>query len=199
MMVGEGGTPSGQQLMILGAVLITGFMVLRINRRRMAGGSSKQYRREIDSATSESAAVKGDMEKLLIELEDFSRKVSAQVDTRFAKLEASIVDADKRIAALRILLDAARAAGASLGLPDELPRPTPATGAPAAERKRAPESPDALSREERIYQLSDQGHSARQIAQRLEEPVGEVELILNLRAATGGSGWPSAETRQLDA
>ena len=47
-------------------------------------------------APSPERRIRRDLESLMIELEELSRKISAQIDTRFAKLEAVIRDADRR-------------------------------------------------------------------------------------------------------
>lgn len=174
---------SMQQYMLLASVLLAGFVFMRVMRKATpSDGTPKQYRREIDSATKQHTAMRADMEQLLIELDKLSREVSGQIDTRFTKLEQSIADADKRIAAMRILLEACKNAGASLA---------PADDQSVRQQSGAGESPAMSghttaggdSRMHRIYQLADQGLSPMQIAQQLEEHPGEVELILNLREA----------------
>jgi len=101
--------------------------------------------------------VEKQMTELLVELEQMARQMSAQLETRAAKLELLIKDADQRIAALQ-------AAGPTADLlpPASLALP-----------------PDPLHAE--VYDLAGQGHSARQIAQRLGRPYGEIELVLALR------------------
>lgn len=177
-------TPT-QYFLLLAAVVIATCVILNMRRRRPLDGSPKQYRREIDSAVGQSASVRRDMERLLVELEELSRKINAQVDTKFAKLEHSIADADRRISALRILIDEcnrvsantdatatadSREAGSSKGADDT--QPDPPVQSPA-------DPPDPLR--QRIYALADEGRSAAEIACQLNEPVGEIELILNLR------------------
>lgn len=216
--VADGMMPDTRQLLILAALVIAIFIVMRMSLRRLAHGSPKQYRREVDTANKQTAAIQRDLEQLLLELEELSRRINAGIDTRFAKLEQSVADADKRISALRILLDAARAAGASLGSENEAQSAEPSSADGRAEP--SPQKADAhprkaevhgdaaaagragiatnqpaqtqAERTKRIYSLADDGLSANQIARRLHEPIGEVELILNLRAATGGGGWPGA-------
>ncbi len=50
------------------------------------------------------ARVADSLDGMAIQLEELARRVSAQVDTRFAKLESVIRDADERIARLEALL-----------------------------------------------------------------------------------------------
>jgi hypothetical protein len=100
-----------------------------------------------------------DLENLIGELQDLSRKISAEMDTRFAKLEAAIRDADRRIAVLNRLSREM----------DEKTGRTPSE----------PEDHDA--RYAVIYELADAGFSCVDIAKDLGKTPGEIELILNLR------------------
>ncbi len=106
----SGGKGIDQWLLIIAAIVIITLLLMQSRRRRAMDGSPKQYRREIDSATNKSTAIKRDMERLLVELSDLARQINGQIDTRFAKLEQSIVDADRRIQFLRVLLAAAKEA-----------------------------------------------------------------------------------------
>jgi len=99
-----------QWLLIIAAIVIITLLLMQSSRRRGTNGSPKQYRREIDSATNKSAVIKRDMERLLVELSELARQINGQIDTRYAKLEQSIADADKRIQFLRVLLAAAKKA-----------------------------------------------------------------------------------------
>ncbi|HPD29889.1 MAG TPA: hypothetical protein PLL20_07840 [Phycisphaerae bacterium] len=109
-----------------------------------------------------------DLESLIAELEQLSRKISAEIDTRFAKLEAAMHDADRRIAALHRLTQQQEGSTARMPAREE------SEGAkPASDR---PEDRYAL-----IYELTDVGFSPVEIARDLGRTPGEVELILNLR------------------
>lgn len=100
-----------------------------------------------------------DLECLIGELQDLSRKISAEIDTRFAKLEASIRDADRRIAVLNRL--------------------TRELGEKAGEPADGHEEND--TRYGVVYELADAGFSCVEIARDLGKTPGEIELILNLR------------------
>ncbi|MGQ9649329.1 MAG: DUF6115 domain-containing protein [Phycisphaerae bacterium] len=127
----------------------------------VSAGSKEQLRR--------------DLESLIAELEQLSRKISAEIDTRFAKLEAAMHDADRRIAALHRLTQ--QQEGSTVGKPA---REAPEGAKPASDR---PEDRYAL-----IYELTDVGFSPVEIARDLGRTPGEVELILNLR----NKGQPKA-------
>jgi hypothetical protein len=104
--------------------------------------------------------VERQLTELIVELEKMARQMTAQMDTRAAKLEMLIEEADVRLAALK-------AAGVS-GVVTR----------PAESVKEISEAHD--SRYDSIYDLAAQGQSARQIAQQLNRPYGEIELILAL-------------------
>lgn len=108
--------------------------------------------------------LQSDLEALMLELEQLSRTISAQIDTRFAKLEASIRDADRRIAVLN------RLSGQG-GEPAS-------TGGSTTGSDRTTSNNGAI---EVIYELADTGLGPVDIARKLGKTPGEVELILNLR------------------
>ncbi len=116
------------------------------------------------STLAQQRAVEREMSNVLVELSEMARQITAQLDTRAAKLEALIQEADQKIARLE--------QGSSGG------------GAPVVEDI-PPPAPD--SRYQMIYDLADQGLSPPDIAARLEQPRGEIELILALRARVGGN------------
>jgi hypothetical protein len=136
--------------------------------------------------------VEEQMSNLLVELSEMARQISAQLDTRAAKLELLIKEADEKIAALR-------GTGVGDGLAAAPPPAPPAaeggsttTIAPTAQvdsaeqaalsdMKDAPAPPMADPRHAEVYAMADEGRSANEIARALHRPAGEVELILALR------------------
>jgi hypothetical protein len=109
-------------------------------------------------------AVERDMQNLVHELNEMARRIGAQLDSRSARLEELIHQADDR---LRQLRDAA---------------PSHNGDAATTESTRDPVNPDEPDpRHAEIYALCEQGLTAVQIAERLHRPSGEVELILALR------------------
>jgi len=109
---------------------------------------------------------------LLAELQDTSRRIAAQIDNRYAKLDALLAEADARIRRLEQLSSAPH--------PDATPAP----------RDSAPPPPAVVidAKYQPIYILADQGKTPREIAQELGTPPGEVELILNLRPKPSQKG-----------
>ncbi len=185
-----------QALLLSLAIIVLTITVMNMRRRRPKDASPRQYRREIDAATSQNAAVKRDMEVLLVELEELSRKINAQIDTKFAKLEQSIADADRRVTALRILIEetkrlhgkkpeegeASEPAGPNAAARSDAREPEQSMTLDAEEQSAQPSPHD---RRQRIYALADAGRSPVEIARELGTQPGEVELILNLRSDPG--------------
>lgn len=110
--------------------------------------------------------VEKQMTELLVELEQMARQMTAQIDTRAAKLEMLIREADEKIALLR---GSGSGPVATLCAPD---RPTQTSTVPD------PRHAD-------VYRLADQGLSPGEIARQLGRPYGEIELILALRVGEG--------------
>ncbi len=123
---------------------------------------------------SQQRAVERDMNNLVVELSEMARQITAQLDTRSAKLEALLREADRRIEQLSAIERSAR----------QMPIPKP------VESRQLPPPGDGLPSDPRhqvVYDLATEGHNAHDIAQRLGRPAGEVELILALRPNRGMS------------
>ncbi len=148
------------------AVIVVAIILLMSSLRRRQRLRAQEQPRNTpfrsptgDSRQTPERQLRNDLESLLVELQELSRKISAQIDTRFAKLEAAIRDADRRIAALnRLGRQAPQQTGGS------------------------PHDPAETDiRHGVVYELTDAGFTPVEIAKDLGKTVGEVELILNLR------------------
>jgi len=118
--------------------------------------------------------VERDMSNLLVELSEMARQMTAQLDTRAAKLELLIKEADERIAALRsvgVIPANSAVAGALEGVIIEA---RASLGPCLPEQRIDP-------RHAQVYDLADEGLSPPEIARQLDRPSGEIELILALR------------------
>lgn len=170
---GGPGTNTLQLIMLIAA--IGGLTLILLSTRRKMRARAAEGRstvRERYAALDQAGRTARDGEQVVVELDRISREIHARVDTKFAKLEAVIRDADARIGELNRLLRASRAGSTcDVTLPDEDPH-RPAEEAPATN---AAEPHDA------IYRLADEGLPALTIAERTGRPTGEVELILALR------------------
>jgi hypothetical protein len=195
--------PSPQQWAILAGlaafVLLTTVLALR---RKSDESSTRHHRRELDAANRQAVGIKQDMAELLSELQALSERIDRQLDDKCGELRGTIEEADRRIASLSELIGSWQRAGGAVTTPDQAPAlrgrsamvdsppqpdpvPTPVEEPIAdpfpATVENAGSDPDV--RAGRIHRLADQGLTAPEIARRLEEPLGEVELILNLRNA----------------
>jgi hypothetical protein len=137
--------------------------------------------------------VERQMESLLVEFAEMARQISAQLDTRSAKLELLIKDADEKLAALGARLAAPDGAQGKVETLTETKAAAPAkTPAKAPVKSSAKNSAKTSTKAQGppppqhadVYQLADQGRSPLEIAKQLNRPSGEVELILALRPKT---------------
>lgn len=182
------------QLVMLGAAAL-GLTVLLISTRKKIRANAavpKATVRERYQQLSQApvrANPQQDLHDLIRELDDLSRQINARIDTRFAKLETVIRDADQRIEELTELL---RRMGDMQGVTQTSPVPVPPK-APLKGRQREqidfePASPPDNLRS-RVAQLADHGHSPLEIAESMNKPVGEIELMLALhRTRPQGTG-----------
>jgi hypothetical protein len=157
-----------QWAVFCGGALFIIYVMMRKSRRKKDPLDNSAPRLSL----AQQRSVERDMANLLVELSDMARQITAQLDTRSAKLEALMDDADKKIAELKRLC---ASNGARSDTPREPVNPFPITGP-------APSSPAAAdARHVEVYKLADAGRSAQEIATHLNRPRGEVELILALR------------------
>lgn len=124
------------------------------------------------SSLSQQRSVERQMQNMLVELAEMSRQITAQLDTRAAKLETLIREADQKIAALGSQPGATALSAGAAPPPPAAPVQAESTGA---------QPPMVDPRHALIYALADQGRSCPDIARELNQPSGEIELILKLR------------------
>ena len=166
-----------------------------------------------DSMLAQQRAMERDMTALLVEYEQMMRTMTAQLETRVVKLEVLLADADARIAALKAGVNAAPPAPAKDVQTPALRLGHMRLGGTQID-SRAPDSSHTLSSdigfiEEQpapphgeVYALADEGLSYRQIAQKLDRPYGEIELIVALRPKSlklAGTEEDAPTTNQSDA
>ena len=191
-------------LYLLGGLIALVLMAVGLLRRAQSRGvSARDVTREQRARLREQRDVQQSMDELLTQLEEVSRRINAQAETQLAKLTAAIEAADARLARLErplTIRSAARAvATAGRATPPPAPLPPPPVAAPDApgppeSAPSAAESPPTMTpqpptpssesrdaRRQRIYELADAGTTPITIADTLQVPLGEVELVLNLR------------------
>ncbi len=162
----------GQLIMLVAAVIgLTVLMRSTLRRSRRTQQASAPSVRERYASLEKRNEAKRDLEHVMLELDQLARQVHGRLDTKFAKLETVIRDADERIDKLSRLVRAAKGRpGIDVTLEHENPFEPPA--APPREH----DDPHAA-----IYRLAEGGGSAVEIAQEVGKTTGEVELVLALR------------------
>jgi hypothetical protein len=166
----------------LGAFVL---IYLTLLRPKMRGKKDPLEKQPFRSGMAQQRALERDMQTLLVEYEQMIRNMTGQLDTRAAKLELLIKEADEKIAELRAARDgstfpmsASPLESGSVSEADAaIARATDLTPTP----RRDPTGPDPRHAE--VYALADQGLSPRDVARKLGRPNGEIELILALRTA----------------
>lgn len=115
------------------------------------------------------------VQALLVEMEETSRRASAQMDNRYRKLEQLLAEVDGKIAKLELLQRQL------MGSPEQDAEGTFRRESPETVRTDAPRNTANEDATRPVYQLADAGMGAKEIAQRLGKQPGEIELILALR------------------
>lgn len=104
---------SSQIALVAFVLLATTLMMISTQRRlRARQQSSKTRLRPTASHIRQERSLMTDVEQVMVQLDELARQINGQMDTRFAKLEKSIRDADARIDRLQRLVRAADGAGA---------------------------------------------------------------------------------------
>ena len=164
--------PAG--LMVLGVLLLCVLILTRASGRRAGRREELSPRERIEEIKAAHGRIDG-VHAGSAQLHDVARDLAARLNNRAERLEQLIVEADERIARLD----------------DLVPQQEQAPGSPpvAATEAPAPPWPDETPPRRRtldpvtesVYELADAGHDPIQIARRLDEQIGKVELILALR------------------
>src|SRR5688572_19735418 len=140
------------------------------------------------TSMAQQRAVERQMQNLLVDLTEMARQIGAQLDTRAARLEALIREADEKIAQLRGA-GAGPGAGGGAGASAVPPHDSSYHGsaAPAAHHETTASAPASIAspHHAEVYALADEGRAPKEIAARLNRPSGEIELILALRTPRG--------------
>ncbi|QOV91597.1 hypothetical protein [Humisphaera borealis] len=192
---------SGSQWIAI-AIALLGLIYFSFVRPKRKGKKDPLERKPGDVLLAQQRSMERDMTALLVEYEQMMRTMTAQLETRVAKLEILLHDADERIASLQ-------AAKANAAVPSGVAAsgvvPSGADSTVDAVADDVPSFrlrdrttgfvPDAdPPRHADVYELADQGLTYRQIAQRLDRAYGEIELILALRAKAGPDANSSGTT-----
>lgn len=154
--------------------IILGLFSMRSKRQRKPVKPAREQLEELRQRKE----VRNDLSRVMVEVEELTRRFSAQIDAKTIKLEHMIQEAEVRIDQLRQLEQ--RLETASLPRTDTPPHPTP-----SPEPASPPPTPTGSSMgdlRESVHKLADQGLEPADIAEKLDEHLGKIELILALRA-----------------
>ena len=177
------------QIAFLAGVLLLVFFSLTSVRRRLRnrGPSPTHYAREQIARLHEETGLKQDMQQLIAELHEAAQRLNAQLDTKAAKLEALIRDADERLARLDGR-PVAPGIDVTVGAEATAPISTGDAGSAVLDKPGNPSARPADRRthrdKDRVYALADKGKNPVEIAQTTGLKPGEVELILAIRETT---------------
>lgn len=149
---------------VVGVLLITMSMMMGIRKKRRRFHTQGTARDRVEEL-KQKHAVRGDLEQLMVEIEQLAKRFGAQLDAKTVQMERLIDEADRKISELKQLDQARRD-------PYQMQQPTPPNPQPIT-------PDDVLKRS--VYDLAEQGHDPVEIARRLDEHVGKIELILALR------------------
>ena len=170
---------------------IFGYMMLRRTRKRLAiskHNSSLSVKEKVANQIPTTNIMYRQMGELMADLADLARQVNGQIDTRIAKLEYVIADADTKLEELQRATQKFQAqmafqenhteSAVNTQTPPDVqnniaPKPY---SPPKPVQKRKETSPEVLS----VLELAQDGKTAVEIAQALSRPTGEIELILAL-------------------
>ncbi len=157
-----------QGLLIIGLVLIITSLLMGIRKRRRADANRLSPTEQIERNRQQSG-MRGDLERLMVEIEQMAKRVGSQLDAKSIQLEKLLNEAELKIAQLQELRESlGQMSQLHMSQPEEADTAGPDIADPAAQK---------------VYELADQGRTPVEIAQQLDEHLGKVELILALRKA----------------
>jgi hypothetical protein len=178
---------------LVGLLLLVMGLAMMLRKRRQRAMQPHLTPAEQIERSRELRGVRGDLEQIMVEVEQMARRMSAQLDAKSAHLERLIDEADQRLEQLAqrqsARPDSAAAQAESLR-PGSSPSPSaagrqePAVSPWAMRNPKSeiPANPQAADpKAHAIFALADQGLTSIDIARQLHEHVGKVELILALR------------------
>ena len=181
-----------QWVMIAAGAGLLGYFYLKSRQGKRPDPLSRGPRQIVShNDLARQRATERQLEGLMVELEQMSRQISAQLDTRMARLEALLAEADEKLARLESAPSSPSSPSSTRPAADLFNRPAPAP--PPAPEAREPRDnrdegtnlylpPEGIDRTTaKIYGMADAGVAHGQIALEVDRPLGEVDLILALR------------------
>lgn len=162
-------------LMLAGVVMLIVVLMGNIKKKSRRRGKEEDLEphERIEAIRQQANESRSVLDTRTAETAALVREMTALLDNRSEKLEILIQQADERITRLERLSQEAEQR--------LTPRHSETKSTPEPARPESTLASDALRQQ--IYDLADQGHATNEIAQRLGQHAGKVELILALRRA----------------
>jgi hypothetical protein len=167
---------STQWVVLCVGVLATLYLIMRGRAKKR----KDPLERRPSMGVSQQRQIERDMGQLMVEMLDTARQMTAQLDTRAARLEILMKEADEKLASLKAATSGIVASPAEHPITAYPPVPVSEGRSIIAKPEKLEIPPDP--RHADVYQMADQGSSPNEIARQLNRPHGEVELILALRS-----------------
>lgn len=160
-------------------MLVTTWAMMRLRQRRRRADMQPTASEQIDR-NRQARGLRGDLEQVMVEVEQLAKRFSAQLDAKSMRLEKLIDEADQRLAKLESLQPPEVSPPAEVS-PKVSEPPVEAVEADALPTSQVAAPDDENELAASVYRLADAGNDAIEIARALGEHVGKVELILALR------------------
>ena len=165
-------------IFVLGIIVIA-FIIMRTTMRRVMRSKQRSkipiQQRLADKRKIDDTYIQ--MNELMAALADLSRQINGQIDTRLAKLDILLQQADETIE--RLSQSASDMKQNTLQKPDP-PIVNTATDTVKGISEKFHSSIELTEKNRQVLDLAKQGLSAIAIAQQLSRPIGEIQLILSL-------------------
>ncbi len=173
---------------ILGVAIIGLTLLMRLTAQRVMKSRqpAPKVGSEIVRKRDRITLAQQTLEQTMLELDELSRQVHGQLDTKLARMETLIRDADRRIERLaRMQGGTESSASLDILLSKEMPHGLETAVATSNTRPQPDQSAERTRdrKQTRILSLADEGFGSGEIAEKTGIHVGEVELILGLRHA----------------
>ena len=164
----------GNMLLPGGIVLIVMWLMFRLRKRGKNPTAIARPAEQLEQQR-QASGLRGDLERVMVEVEQLAKRFGAQLDTKSIRLEKLIEQADARIAELeRLEAPGDTASGESAGVSADSTRD-------GLESDTIPEAEQESEMARAVYRMADTGSDPVEIAKVLGEHVGKIELILALR------------------
>jgi hypothetical protein len=181
---GSGSILEGWLMLLAGIAFVACVWTVRRQHLRWPGARTGRVTRLSQAQEEDERELRVGLVDLCERVDDSLNRLESQSEVRISRLEQLLAAADERINGLgRLQQDAS--AQAVVGPRNDRSADSPAAGltaeASASTAALESEPPAVSSRTKRIHEMADEGLPAIKIAEAVAVPLGEVELVLNLR------------------